>query len=91
MNDAAVDEFGSVDYLVVDFPADNADFLGAMAAELSALVGRGVVRVLDLLILKRDLDGSVEVSRYPGQLPQSLLQALGEHSLTIDRLSDRYV
>src|SRR5947209_1252289 len=60
MNDAAVDELGPVDYLVVEFPADKADFSGAMAAELSALVGRGVVRVLDVLILKKDLDGSVE-------------------------------
>ncbi len=60
MNDAAVDELGPVDYLVVEFPANQADFSDAMAAELSALVGRGVVRVLDLLILKKDLDGSVE-------------------------------
>ncbi len=60
MNDAAVDELGPVDYVVVEFPADKADFSGAMAAELSALVGRGVVRVLDMLILKKDLDGTVE-------------------------------
>ena len=26
MNDAAVDELGPVDYLVVEFPADKADF-----------------------------------------------------------------
>jgi hypothetical protein len=31
-----------------------------MAAELSSLVGRGLVRVLDLLILKKNDDGSVE-------------------------------
>jgi hypothetical protein len=31
-----------------------------MAAELSALVDSGVVRVLDLLFLKKELDGSVE-------------------------------
>ena len=60
MNDTDVDELGPVDYIVVEFPADKADFSGAMAAELSALVKRGVVRVLDLLILKKDLDGSVE-------------------------------
>ena len=60
MTDAEVDELGPVDYLVVEFPADKADFSGAMAAELSALVGRGLVRVLDLLILKKNDDGSVE-------------------------------
>ena len=60
MNDTSIDELGPVDYIVVEFPADKADFSGAMAAELTALVKRGVVRVLDLLILKKDLDGSVE-------------------------------
>ena len=60
MDDGDVDELGPVDYVVVEFPADKADFSGAMAAELTALVKRGTVRVLDLLILKKDLDGSVE-------------------------------
>ena len=46
--------------MVVEFPADKANFSGEMATELSALIERGVVRVLDLLILKKDLDGSVE-------------------------------
>ena len=60
MNDEDVDELGPVDYVVVEFPADKANFSGEMAAELSALVDRGVVRVLDLLLLKKDLDGSLE-------------------------------
>ena len=60
MNDEDVDELGPVDYLVVEFPADQANFSGEMAAELSALIGRGLVRVLDLLILKKADDGSVE-------------------------------
>jgi hypothetical protein len=60
MNDEDVDELGPVDYLVVEFPADRADFSGEMAAELVALVKRGVVRVLDLLFLRKNADGSVE-------------------------------
>ena len=60
MNDTNVDELGPVDYIVVEFPAETADFSGAMATELSALIERGVIRVLDLLILKKDLDGTVE-------------------------------
>ena len=60
MTDEEVDELGPVDYLVVEFPADKANFSGEMAAELSALVGRGLVRVLDLMILKKNDDGSVE-------------------------------
>jgi hypothetical protein len=45
---------------VVEFPADQANFSGEMASELSALIKRNVVRVLDLLFLKKELDGSVE-------------------------------
>ena len=60
MDDTDVDELGPVDYVVVEFPADKADFSGEMAAELSALISRGTVRVLDLILLKKELDGSVE-------------------------------
>ncbi|MGZ6564709.1 MAG: DUF6325 family protein [Solirubrobacteraceae bacterium] len=60
MNDSDVDELGPVDYLVVEFPADRANFSGEMASELTALVDRGVVRVLDLLFLTKNDDGSVE-------------------------------
>ena len=60
MNDTDVDELGPVDYVVVEFPADRANFSGEMATELNSLVERGVVRVLDLILLKKELDGSVE-------------------------------
>jgi hypothetical protein len=60
MTDSEVDELGPVDYVVVEFPAGQADFSGEMAAELSALIDRGVVRVLDLILLKKELDGTVE-------------------------------
>jgi hypothetical protein len=60
MSDSMVDELGPVDYLVVEFPADAANFSGEMAGELSALVDRDLVRVLDLLFLKKELDGTVE-------------------------------
>jgi Family of unknown function (DUF6325) len=60
MTETDVDELGPVDYVVVEFPADRANFSGEMAGELKALVERGVVRVLDLILLKKELDGSVE-------------------------------
>ena len=56
-----VDVLGPVDYVVVEFPADKANFSGEMAAELTSLVDRELVRVLDLLLLRKDLDGSVTV------------------------------
>jgi hypothetical protein len=47
-----LDVLGPVDYVVVEFPADDANFSGEMAAELTSLVDRELVRVLDLLLLR---------------------------------------
>ena len=55
-----LDELGPVDYLVVEFPADAANFTGEMAAELAALAEVGTIRLLDLLVLHKDDDGVVE-------------------------------
>ena len=55
-----MDEFGPVDYLVVEFPAGQSNFDGGMAKELAALVQGGQIRVLDLLVLHKDDDGSIE-------------------------------
>jgi hypothetical protein len=60
MNDSAIDELGPIDYLVVEFPAGKADFSGEMAEKLKALVEAGTVRVLDLLIITKDEDGTVD-------------------------------
>src|SRR6476620_10650378 len=60
MAENAIDELGPVDYLVVEFPAGASHFTGEMAAELAALVDAGTIRVLDILILAKDADGSVE-------------------------------
>lgn len=56
------DVLGPVDYLVVEFPAGKASFSGEMAAQLKALVDRQTVRVLDLVLLRKNDDGSVEVA-----------------------------
>jgi Family of unknown function (DUF6325) len=53
-----VDELGPVDYIVVEFPGSQ--FNGEIAPALTDLVDRDIVRVLDLLILKKDEDGSLE-------------------------------
>jgi hypothetical protein len=60
MSDTALDELGPVDYVVVEFPAGARHFTGEMAAELAAQVDAGTIRVLDMLILEKDADGSVE-------------------------------
>jgi hypothetical protein len=55
-----IDELGPVDYLVVEFPPGAANFTGEMAAEIGRLVDAKLIRVLDLLILQKDADGTIE-------------------------------
>jgi hypothetical protein len=55
-----IDELGPVDFLVVEFPVGTSHFSGEMAEELASLVDAGTIRVLDVLILAKDADGSVE-------------------------------
>ena len=55
-----IDELGPVDFVVVEFPAGASHFTGEMVDELAALVDAGTIRVLDVLILAKDADGSVE-------------------------------
>ena len=60
MTDIDINELGPVDYLVVEFPPATSNFTGEMAAEIAKLVDAKLVRVLDLLILQKDADGSIE-------------------------------
>ena len=60
MTEVTLDELGPVDYVVVEFPAGASNFTGEMAAELLSLVDRGIIRVIDVLILTKDADGSVD-------------------------------
>lgn len=62
MSDINVDELGPVDYLVVRFPDAKARFSGDMASELKALIENETIRVLDLVILTKDDDGSLEAA-----------------------------
>ena len=62
MADINLDEIGPVDYVVVGFPAERANFSGEMASELKALIESDTLRVLDLVVLTRRDDGSVEAA-----------------------------
>ena len=60
MSNTALDELGPVDYVIVEFPAETSNFTGEMADELLKLADAGTIRVVDVLILVKDDDGSVE-------------------------------
>jgi hypothetical protein len=55
-----LDSLGPVDYIVVEFPAGASSFTGEMAKELLALVDSGTIRVIDVLILTKNEDGTVD-------------------------------
>ena len=58
--------------MIVEFPAGHSSFTGEMAKELVALVDAGTIRVIDILILTKNEDGSVDA------MELSDLEDLGE-------------
>ena len=53
-----IDELGPVDYIVVEFPGSK--FNGEIAPALGDLVERGTIKVLDIVFVKKDADGTLE-------------------------------
>ena len=76
MTEMSLDELGPVDYLLVEFPAGASSFTGEMAAELRALVGSGTIRVIDVLILTKDADATVEAAELSDIAELGDLQAI---------------
>ena len=58
----AIDHLGPVDYLVVEFPGSQ--FKGEILPELAGLVERGIVRVLDLVLISKDEAGEFEAFEF---------------------------
>ena len=52
-----LDAMGPIDYVVVEFPGNR--MTGEAMPLLVDLVDRGVIRILDLAFVRRDLDGTV--------------------------------
>jgi hypothetical protein len=61
MSDDPFRELAPVDFVIVEFPAGSQNFTGEAAEELVALVEAGSIRVIDILILTKNDDGSVDV------------------------------
>ena len=76
MTNTALDELGPVDYLVVEFPAGASSFTGEMAAELVKLVEAGTIRLIDVLVLTKNEDGSVDAMELSDIAGLGELQAL---------------
>ena len=55
---AELDEMGPIDYIVVEFPGSK--MTGEGFPILLDLVDRGIVRILDLVFVTKNLDGSIQ-------------------------------
>src|SRR5512132_97980 len=79
VTDTNIDELGPIDYVVVEFPAGEANFNGEMAAELVALANAGTIRLLDLLVVRKDDDGALEAFEVDDLDELDELRALETH------------
>ena len=86
-----LDSLGPIDYIVVEFPAGASNFTGDMARELVKLSDAGTIRVIDILILTKDEDGSIdamELSDIPDLGPLQQIEAELAELLAADDVAD---
>jgi hypothetical protein len=91
MTERSLDELGPVDFLIIEFPAGRQNFTGEVTEELVKLHDAGIIRIMDVLILVKDVDGSVDaqelsdldqlgdLTRIEAQLAQTLAEEDVEH------------
>jgi len=60
MTERTIDDLGPVDFLVVEFPVGSQNFTGEGADELVRLHDSGIIRIMDIVILEKRADGSIE-------------------------------
>jgi hypothetical protein len=60
MSDNELDGYAPVDYLVVEFPAGTSNFTGEIAEEIVRLVDAGTIRVIDMIVIAKEADGSID-------------------------------
>jgi hypothetical protein len=76
MENSPIDQLGPVDFLIIEFPEDKQNFTGEMAEELIKLAESGTIRIIDILILVKDSDGSVEAMELSDLQELGVLAAL---------------
>lgn len=60
MTERSIDEMGPIDYLIVEFPEGQQNFTGEGADELLKLHDAGIIRIVDLVIIVKEEDGSID-------------------------------
>jgi hypothetical protein len=62
MAQVSLDELGPVDYVVVEFPAGASSFASEGGGRAAAMAASGTLRVIDVMILTKDADTTVEAT-----------------------------
>lgn len=60
MAENELDAYGPVDFLIVEFPAGESNFTGEIAEEIVRLVDSGTIRVIDMIVIVKEADGSLD-------------------------------
>ncbi len=63
--------FGPIDFIALEFPDNQIN--GETMSDLTELVSREVIRILDLILVKKDLDGEVVIQEINELDPATLL------------------
>ena len=87
----ALDTMGPIDYLVVEFPGSR--MTGEGLPLLVDLVDRGIIRILDLVFIRKELDGSVagiEIADFDadGTLDLAVFEGASSGLLGTDEVED---
>ena len=91
VRDVTEQEMGPVDYAIVEFPGNR--MTGEGFPILLDLVDRGIIRILDLLFVRRDDDGSVTVAEISdldrdGSMDLAVFQGATSGLLDSDDIAD---
>ncbi|MER7467409.1 DUF6325 family protein [Streptomyces sp. NPDC097981] len=84
-----IEELGPVDYAVVEFPGNR--MTGEGFPMLLDLVDRGVIRIFDLVFVRKDLDGSVtavELKDFAGDVDLSVFEGASSGLLDQSDIDD---
>lgn len=81
-----IEEMGPIDYLLVEWPEARPH--RELAPQLIDLVGRGLIRILDLVFLAKAEDGSVEVLEIGAMPKLAILEGTASGLLDAEDLAE---
>jgi hypothetical protein len=88
---ADLEEMGPIDYIVVEFPGNK--MTGEAFPLLVDLVDRGIIRLIDLVFVRKELDGSVVAVAiadfdHDGQLDLAVFEGVSSGVLSEDDVNE---